>query len=140
MCVCVCACACAHACVCVCVCGPLAVNLRVVGLVTYHLLFTCSCVAIVKAFFRMTDTGDVANDSPRPLPVWWRPGQGRGPLSWALQALLCILCTRQECETIVSMLVYPCGMPYSPLLAYHVVHRHCARSSLIQGPCIYIVF
>ena len=27
----------------------------------------------------MTDPGDVANDSPLALPMWWRPGQGRGP-------------------------------------------------------------
>ena len=31
---------------------------------------------------------------PLPLLIWWRPGQGRGPLSWALKFLLSILCTR----------------------------------------------
>ena len=42
----------------------------------------------------MNNASDVANNRPLPLPVWWRPGQDRGPLIWALQALLSILCTR----------------------------------------------
>ena len=65
-------------CMCVCVCVCVAVDLRMVDLVTCHLLTTCSCVAIFRMFVRITGASDVANDS---LPasahvVEIRSGQG----------------------------------------------------------------
>ena len=63
MCVSVCVCVCMCACVCV---GLVAIDLRLVGLVTNHLLFKCSCVAIFRMLFRMTGATDVAKDSLPP--------------------------------------------------------------------------
>ena len=45
-------------------CVLVAVDLRGVGLVTYHLLTMYNCVAIFRMFFRMTCANDVASDSP----------------------------------------------------------------------------
>ena len=92
--ICVCVCVCVHVCVCVCVCacvcasvcvGLVAIDLRLVDLITNHLLFKCSCVAIFWMFFRMTGATEVANDS---LPssthvVETRSGQGSPKLGVA---------------------------------------------------------
>ena len=96
----------------------------------------CVCVcALFRTFFRMTGDSDVVNDSPLPLPMWWRPGQGRGPLSWALQALLSILCTRWHIRVRTNCpsagLICPCGMLSSSLSTYVAVcwHMVCVGST-----------
>ena len=111
---------------------------------SYMLVLGCS--AFVGSFFRMANASNVANDSPPPMTVWWRPGVPQG---WELQSHLSILCTRrhiQHCRSaklLSQVQAYPCGMSSSPLLAYHVVcwHLECSvaggrvwRSSGVSFP------
>ena len=66
---------------------------------TYRVLVTWWLVAVLLwsvCSFRITDAGDVANDDPLSLIVWWRPDQDRRPLRWVLQAHLSTSCTRRH--------------------------------------------
>ena len=70
----------AHVCV-VCT-GPVAVNLRTVGLEIHCRLPTCWYFNFV---FSMADAVWLTT-APLPMTVWWRPGLGKGPLRWELHS------------------------------------------------------
>ena len=114
-------------CVRACVAG-LAVDLQVVGLETHRVLVTWWLVAVLLwsvCSFRMTDAGDVANDGPLSLIVWWRPDQDRRPLRWALQAHLSTSCTRRHIiEVRMKLSSQRRCIPVGPRL------RHCQRALL----------